>query len=244
MPQETAGPPIETEPRPVVPLPNISSVWPLGSSSGSDKAPITVIIFSDFESFLCARSSSVLVGLLGENKDVHAIFKHSPASTNPNSLVAHEAALAARAQGPLSPACCASNHSRMASKSSLALMLYSTRKAMLHAALDWAPAHPNDDRNIRGFPMMRATATASQFAGMLARAVNRPVINRTGLTDIYSIFLSYAPMSPQASDKVQDFGPPDIFIALQEQLGLKLESGKGKLDVAVIDHIEPVPTEN
>ncbi len=117
-------------------------------------------------------------------------------------------------------------------------------KMPVYPARDWAPARPGDDRNIRGFPMMRAATTTFQFVDMIARVVNRPVIDRTGLIDIYSIFLSYASMSPQASDKVQDFGPPDIFVALQEQLGLKLESSKGRLDVAVIDHIESVPTEN
>jgi uncharacterized protein (TIGR03435 family) len=117
-------------------------------------------------------------------------------------------------------------------------------KMPVYAARDRAPDHPNDDRNIRGFPMIRSTSRTSQFADVVARIVNRPVIDRTGLTERYSIFLSYAPMSPQASDKVQDFGPPDIFIALQEQLGLKLERGKDNIDVAVIDHIEPEPTVN
>ena len=68
----------------------------LGSSvRGSDKAPITVLVFSDFESFPCARSASVLAGLLGQTRDVRVIFKHAPAATNPNALLAHEAALAA-----------------------------------------------------------------------------------------------------------------------------------------------------
>jgi protein-disulfide isomerase len=40
-----------------------------------------------------------LEGILGENRDVRLIFKHAPAATNPNSLLAHEAALAAGAQG-------------------------------------------------------------------------------------------------------------------------------------------------
>jgi protein-disulfide isomerase len=41
----------------------------------------------------------VLAGILGENRDVRLIFKHAPAATNPNALPAHEAALAAGAQG-------------------------------------------------------------------------------------------------------------------------------------------------
>ena len=69
------------------------------TSRGSAKAPITILVFSDFESFPCARSASVLDGLLDQTRDVRVIFKHAPAATNPNALLAHEAALAAGAQG-------------------------------------------------------------------------------------------------------------------------------------------------
>jgi uncharacterized protein (TIGR03435 family) len=117
-------------------------------------------------------------------------------------------------------------------------------KMPVYPARDWAPVRPNDDRNIRGFPMVRAALPTSQFVDMLATIVNRPVLDKTGLTRRYSIFLSYAQITPQADDKVQEFGPPDIFLAIQEQLGLKLERGKDHLEVVVIDHIEPIPSEN
>jgi protein-disulfide isomerase len=61
--------------------------------------PITILVFSDFESFPCARSADVLSGILAQTRDVRLIFKHAPAATNPNALLAHEAALAAGAQG-------------------------------------------------------------------------------------------------------------------------------------------------
>lgn len=77
----------------------VPSVSPLGTHyRGSDRAPITILVFSDFESFPCARSADVLAGLLAQIKDVRLIFKHAPAATNPNSMLAHEAALAAGAQ--------------------------------------------------------------------------------------------------------------------------------------------------
>ena len=66
---------------------------------GSDKAPITILVFSDFESFPCARSASVIDGFLQQTRDIRVIFKHAPAASNPNALLAHEAALAAGAQG-------------------------------------------------------------------------------------------------------------------------------------------------
>jgi protein-disulfide isomerase len=66
---------------------------------GSDHAPITILVFSDFESFPCARSADVLDGVLSQSRDVRLIFKHAPAATNPNTQLAHKAALAAGAQG-------------------------------------------------------------------------------------------------------------------------------------------------
>ena len=66
---------------------------------GSDKAPVTVMVFSDFESFPCSRSAAVAVGVVEANRDVRLIFKHAPAASNPNALLAHEAALASGAQG-------------------------------------------------------------------------------------------------------------------------------------------------
>jgi len=72
---------------------------PVAILRGSNKAPITILVFSDFESFPCARSASVIGGLLQQTRDVRVIFKHAPAASNPNALLAHEAALAAGAQG-------------------------------------------------------------------------------------------------------------------------------------------------
>jgi protein-disulfide isomerase len=72
---------------------------PVSTVRGSDRAPITIIVFSDFESFPCARSASVIDGFLQQTRDVRVIFKHAPAASNPNALLAHEAALAAGAQG-------------------------------------------------------------------------------------------------------------------------------------------------
>jgi uncharacterized protein (TIGR03435 family) len=71
-----------------------------------------------------------------------------------------------------------------------------------------------------------------------------PVINRTGLQGFYAIKLTYTPpsLSPQPRPASPD-DPPDVFTALQEQLGLKLQREKVTVNVFVIDHIER-PTEN
>jgi uncharacterized protein (TIGR03435 family) len=56
------------------------------------------------------------------------------------------------------------------------------------------------------------------------------VIDNTGLTGIYSFDLTFS--MKEGDDR------PSIFTAVQEQLGLKLESVKAPLDVLVVDHIE------
>jgi uncharacterized protein (TIGR03435 family) len=62
------------------------------------------------------------------------------------------------------------------------------------------------------------------------------VVDRTGLEGRFDVELEWSP-DQAATDK------PSIFAAVQEQLGLKLESDRGPVDVVVIDHIER-PTED
>ena len=75
--------------------------------------------------------------------------------------------------------------------------------------------------------------------------VDRPVFDRTGLTGTFDLSLqwSLAPDPAQAPDsQPADIGPT-FLEALQEQLGLKLKSATGLVDVLVIDRIEH-PSEN
>jgi uncharacterized protein (TIGR03435 family) len=72
--------------------------------------------------------------------------------------------------------------------------------------------------------------------------IDRAVVDRTGLNGIFEITIDYAPTLPSAApgaDTNADSSlPSSIFVAMQEQLGLKLESQKGPVNVLVIDHIE------
>jgi uncharacterized protein (TIGR03435 family) len=87
----------------------------------------------------------------------------------------------------------------------------------------------------------------TRFAEALARVVDRKVIDRTGRTEKFNISLQWLPDQHQAlpsSDAI--VLPPDtpsIYTALQDQLGLKLESGKAAIELLVIDHAER-PGEN
>ena len=88
--------------------------------------------------------------------------------------------------------------------------------------------------------------TMAQFANVLWREVDRPVIDRTGLTGKYDVRLDFA---PQNSGDPRVAGAPEpqgveIFTALTEQLGLKLEPSKGPIVLLVVDSVSKQPTEN
>jgi uncharacterized protein (TIGR03435 family) len=74
---------------------------------------------------------------------------------------------------------------------------------------------------------------------MLSRELDRPVVDKTGLTGNYDFTLMFTPATEGTSDSQY----PSIFTAIEEQLGLKLQTDKAPLDVLVIDRMEK-PTEN
>ena len=75
----------------------------------------------------------------------------------------------------------------------------------------------------------------AQLITMLALNVERTVVNETRLEGVFDVDLEWSP-DQSVTDK------PSLFTALQEQLGLKLESTRRPADVLVIDHIErPTP---
>jgi uncharacterized protein (TIGR03435 family) len=80
--------------------------------------------------------------------------------------------------------------------------------------------------------------TMAKFADTLTLSADRPVIDMTGLTGKYDIRLEFAP------DISNPHSAPDLFTALTDQLGLKLESQKAPVDVFIVDSAAKVPTEN
>jgi uncharacterized protein (TIGR03435 family) len=73
--------------------------------------------------------------------------------------------------------------------------------------------------------------------------VDRPIVDRTGLTGMIDFTLELARPQLGQSGTPPDESLPSFATALQEQLGLKLESQTGPVDVLVIDHVEQ-PSEN
>jgi uncharacterized protein (TIGR03435 family) len=135
-----------------------------------------------------------------------------------------------------------------------------------------AAGPPKPDKN--GFPQLNgsgaiisifpgangATATmrarglpSSEIAIRLANSLRRPVIDKTGLTGKYDFVLEFTPdlsgiplpagFTTNDGNNATDPGT-NIASAVEKQLGLKLTSTKGKLDVIMVDRAEKVPTEN
>jgi uncharacterized protein (TIGR03435 family) len=110
-----------------------------------------------------------------------------------------------------------------------------------------------------GTTMIGVNAGALTFTGqgvpvatlikLMAPQVDRTIVDKTGLAGNFDFFLQFtanqgsvvatgavpeaAPPSPQP-----DTNAPYLLAAVQQQLGLKLESGKGPVEVIVIDHVE------
>jgi uncharacterized protein (TIGR03435 family) len=101
------------------------------------------------------------------------------------------------------------------------------------------PPKPAKADESPGFGMepgrIRSMAVPLEYlAGNLAYVLGRTVIDKTGLAGKYSYMVTYTPDDAPPADA----STPSIFTALQEQLGLKLESTKGPVEFLVIDHVE------
>ena len=98
----------------------------------------------------------------------------------------------------------------------------------------------------RGLIEGKAVDMAS-LANLLGGSLGQSVVDRTGIAGHFDIKLEWTPTEGERNytfdDRPIDPGGSSIFTALQEQLGLKLEAGKGPVEVFVIDHIER-PSEN
>jgi uncharacterized protein (TIGR03435 family) len=92
----------------------------------------------------------------------------------------------------------------------------------------------------RGIPI-------ANLVNILTMQLHRQVVDKTGLTGKYDIDLKFGPEDGKAmmqGDSSAGAGPvttdsgPSIFTALEEQLGLKLDSTKGPVDTIVVEHLE------
>jgi uncharacterized protein (TIGR03435 family) len=94
--------------------------------------------------------------------------------------------------------------------------------------------------------MVCSNANMGDFAANLQSRLDRPVLDQTGISGRYDFTLKWTPddsqfvgqslPSPQPTD--DGTTPPNLFTAIQQQLGLKIEAKKAPADVLVIDHVE------
>jgi uncharacterized protein (TIGR03435 family) len=134
------------------------------------------------------------------------------------------------------------------------MAVYTLNVAKTGAKLTKSEADPNGlpGLGFRGLGAFIArNATLGEFATVMqTTALDRPVLDQTGLPGRYDFTLNWAPDEFQfqglgikpavAADANSN---PDLFTAIQQQLGLKLESAKAPAEILVIDHVEK-PSEN
>jgi uncharacterized protein (TIGR03435 family) len=93
------------------------------------------------------------------------------------------------------------------------------------------------------------------LATLLSRFERQLVIDMTGLTGAFTVELQWTPdfvrnratqdgPAPLLNGQPVDPNGPSLYTALQEQLGLRLESRRGPVDVLVVDYAERVPADN
>lgn len=105
-----------------------------------------------------------------------------------------------------------------------------------------APGEPRPKfcNNLRGgregaYSTIAATGyKMSNLVRWLSGETGRTVVDKTGYSEKFDAAMKW---TPDGSPPQADAGP-SIFTALQEQLGLKLESAKGPVEILVIDHVE------
>jgi len=115
---------------------------------------------------------------------------------------------------------------------------------------------PEERMRIGSGSLRFQSAGPPNLAYQLSVQLGRTVIDKTGLTGRYDFTLEWAPepgqggpesigLPPDPSLKFPPADPnrPSIFTAIQQQLGLRLDSGKGPVDMIVIDSVSK-PTEN
>jgi len=99
--------------------------------------------------------------------------------------------------------------------------------------------------NIRNFDMVATGVPMASLAETLSRQVDKTVIDKTGLPGKYDLELKFTPDNARMNGAPVEAtdAAPNIYTALQEQLGLKLVASKGPVVTLIVDQLK-MPTEN
>jgi len=109
------------------------------------------------------------------------------------------------------------------------------------AQFDPATLRPCGGFNTNVGMMLGGSVSAARLAAALSRTLGRTVVDETSLGGSYDVSLHWTP--DEAPPAVDNSADPSLFTALQEQLGLRLESAKGPVEVLIVDRAEK-PSEN
>jgi bla regulator protein blaR1 len=121
------------------------------------------------------------------------------------------------------------------------LPVYNLVTAKNGATMKVADSSAEIARTMKMGELVTKKMSMTMLANLLVYELDRPVVDATGLKGDYAFTLQYTRGLGES-----DAGPaerPSLFTAVQDQLGLRLESAKGPVEVLVIDHVEK-PSEN
>jgi|SRR5271157_2291386 len=99
----------------------------------------------------------------------------------------------------------------------------------------------NSSSHEAGGELTAKKTTMERLAEWMSRYVDRPVVDMTGLTGAYDFTLKY---SREDKGETATVTHPILPLAIQEQLGLRLEKRTAPIQILVVDHAEKVPVEN
>lgn len=136
----------------------------------------------------------------------------------------------------------------------LHLVLRRDQKVLPHLALvpgrGGAKLKPSTQPQLQGIQtrgrINHKQMPTSLLVSLLSRFERQTIVDHTGLQDVYEIKLEWAPDNSLAA-AVPNAPPPDrpnLFEAVQQQLGLKLEARRGPLEILAVVQAAQVPEDN
>jgi uncharacterized protein (TIGR03435 family) len=86
--------------------------------------------------------------------------------------------------------------------------------------------------------------TAAMLAKILSNQLGRYVEDDSGFDSVFDFTLVWRPEGASPEDTPADDDRPSIFTAIRDQLGFRLVSGRGPVEVIFLDHVDRNPTPN
>ena len=96
---------------------------------------------------------------------------------------------------------------------------------------------PSDANGQRSFQFEALHSSMRDLSDFFSSCMKRPMIDRSGLVGKFHVVLTYD-ANPLMPGDFTELAGPELFRAMEEQLGLKLEAKRGPVEILVIDHAE------